>query len=185
MKPQLLGLALSFALSTVSPALAVQPTSIGANDNVTWSKVTENPFDGKVVYDRNYQNGAAIVSSWSKSGIRVTYIQKDSALVGYQPSVGFGLGIGFGHHFGLFGNTAAPIYRQSSTGSVPDSLSLAINGKVYTYTSGAVSPELSAALVSASSENVKVRLVWKDGSTKDTEIGKGTVEAWKTIFRAS
>jgi hypothetical protein len=27
-----------------------------------------------------------------------------------------------------------------------------------------------------------IRLVWRDGSTKEMEIGKGTVESWKTIF---
>ncbi len=188
MKLQLLGLGLGFALSSVSPALALQPASVRANDNVAWSKVVENPFDGKVVYDRNYQGGSVVISSWAKSGIRATYIQKDSVPVAEPPSFGFGLGFGggfgrgFGRGFGLFANTAAPVYRQSLVGSVPDSLNIAINGKVYTYTDGAVSPELSAALGSAPSQNVKVRLVWKDGRTKDTEIGKGTVNAWKTVF---
>lgn len=191
MKLRLLGLGLGFALSTVSPALALQPASVRANDSVAWSKVVENPFDGKVVYDRNSQGGSIIISSWAKSGIRATYLQKDSVPVAEQPSSGFGLGFGlgfgrgrgFGRGFGLFANTAVPVYQQSLVGSVPDSLNIAINGKVYTYTDGAVSPELSAALASAPSQNVKVRLVWKDGRTQDTEIGKGTVDAWKTIFR--
>ncbi len=175
MKPRLLGLGLSFMISMVSPALAVQPASVGVNDRVAWSKVVDNPFDGKVVYDRNYQGDSIFVSSWAKSGIRATYIQVNSVLVGYQPY----------YRRGLFFPAEEPIYQQSLVDSVPDSINLAINGKVYTYTDGAVSPELSAALVSAPAQNVKVRLVWKDGRTKDTEIGKGTVEAWKTIFQRS
>ncbi len=173
MKPHLLGLGLSFILSTASPTLAVQPASISANDNVAWSKVVENPFDGKVVYDRNYQGDYVLVSSWAKSGIRATYTQVNSVLLGYQHYPR--------HGFGVF-PYEEPIYQKSFSDSVPDSINLAINGKVYTYTNGAVSPELATALIGAPSEKVKVRLVWKDGRTKDTEIGKGTVQAWKSVF---
>lgn len=173
-KPQLLGLGLSFIVGTASPTLAVQPASISANDNVAWSKVVENPFDGRVVYDRNYQGDYVLVSSWAKSGIRATYTQVNSVLLGYDRYSR--------HNFSLF-PYEEPIYQQAFSDSVPDSIDLAINGKVYTYTNGAVSPDLAAALISAPAEKVKIRLVWKDGRTKDTEIGKGTVQAWKTIFR--
>ena len=47
MKLPLLGAGLSFIFGVAAPALAVQPASISANDNVAWSKVVDNPFDGK------------------------------------------------------------------------------------------------------------------------------------------
>ena len=193
MKWQLWGLGLGFTISMTAPALAVAPASVDANDHVEWSKVVENPFDGKIVYDRNYSSGFVFVSSWAKSGIGMTYNRIGAKLIGYD--AGFGHGgfgsFGFGHYrrgFGVglgLGYDADPVYRYYITESVPDSISLAIAGKVYTYSSGPVSPDLAAALASAPPEKIKIRLVWKDGNTKDTEIGKDTVKAWKTIFQPS
>ncbi len=179
MKPQFLGLGLglSFIVSAASPALALQPASISANANVAWSRVVDNPFDGKVVYDRNYKNDYVLVSSWSKSGIRATYTQIGTTLIGYaRPLYGFRLG---------FFPDREPIYQTSLIEAVPSSMTIAINGKLYTYENGPVSPELAAALAGATPGNVKIRLVWRDGVTKDTEIGRSTVEAWKAIFQPS
>ncbi len=198
MKWQLLGLGLSFTVSMASPVLAVAPAPVDANDNVAWSKVVENPFDGKIVYDRNYKSGFVFVSSWAKSGIGVTYNRIGSRLIGYDAGFGhsgFGLsgfGLsgfehyrrGFGLGLGLFSD-ADPVYRYYIIENVPDSISLAIAGKIYTYTSGPVSPELATALASAPPGNIAIRLLWNDGRTKDTEIGKETVKAWKTIFQPS
>lgn len=191
MKLQLLGLGLSFVVSVASPALAVQPAPVGANDNVTWSKVMENPFDGKIVYDRNYNPDFVFVSSWSKNGIRATYTELKTVLVGYDydayPRYSR-RGLGFGRYrwrdFDLFPQVA-PIYRVYATESVPESIQLAINGTIYTYQSGAVSAELAAALANAPPQNMVIRLVWRDGTTKDMTIGKGTVEAWRSIFPPS
>jgi len=179
MKRQLVGLGLGILVSTAAPALALSPATVDAGDNVAWSKVVENPFDGKIVYDRNY-----------KSGFGVTYSRVGSRLIGYDAGFGYS-GLGFGHRRGGFGfglglsSDADPVYRYYLTESVPDSISLAIAGKLYTYTSGAVSPELATALATAPPGNVKIRLLWSDGKTKDTEIGKDTVKAWKTVFQPS
>ncbi|XHX76930.1 MAG: hypothetical protein RBJ76_21190 [Stenomitos frigidus ULC029] len=190
MKWQLLGLGLSLTVSTAAPALAVAPAAVDAGDNVAWSKVVENPFDGKIVYDRNYKSGFVFVSSWSKNGIGVTYNRIGSRLIGYSTGVGYS-GFGFGHYrrglglgLGLFSG-ADPVYNYYLTESVPDSISLAIGGKIYNYTDGPVSPELAAALANAPSGNIAIRLLWNDGRTKDTEIGKDTVKAWKTVFQPS
>ncbi|SRR5579883_658310 len=181
MKRRLLGLGLGLGLwmSAIAPVLAVQPASISASDNVAWSKVVDNPFDGKVVYDRNYKDDFVLVSSWSKNGIGVTYIRLHTTLIGYDSY--------YSHHRRWFDPflDETPIYRQYAVDSAPDSISLAINGKIYTYESGPVSPDLAAALASAPSGKVPIRLVWRDGRTKDTEIGKDTVKAWKTIFQPS
>jgi hypothetical protein len=193
MKRQLLGLGLGLIVSSATPALAVPPATVEAGDRVAWSKVVENPFDGKIVYDRNYKSGFVFVSSWSKNGIGVTYNRIGSKLIGYEAGFGYsGLGgFGLGHHrrgfgfgLGLFSD-ADPVYRYYITESVPDSISLAIAGKLYTYTGGPVSPELATALANAPPGNIALRLIWQDGRTKDTEIGKDTVKAWKTIFQPS
>ncbi|XGV97143.1 MAG: hypothetical protein ACAF41_31030 [Leptolyngbya sp. BL-A-14] len=190
MKWQLLGLAVSLMVSTASSALAVQPATVEASDNVAWSKVVENPFDGKVVYDRNYKSGFVFVSSWSKNGIGVTYNRVRSKIIGYDAGFGYS-GFGFGRHrdgFGLglgLSSGVEPVYRYYLSESVPDSISLAIGGKIYTYTSGPVSPELATALATAPPGNIAIRLIWNDGRTKDSEIGKDTVKAWRTIFQPS
>lgn len=175
-KPQFLGLGLglSIILSTASSALAVQPASISANANVAWSRVVDNPFDGRVVYDRNYKNDYVLVTSWSKSGIRATYTQIGTTLIGYsRPLYGFRLG---------FFPDREPVYQTSLIEAVPSSITIALNGKLYTYENGPVSPELATALANAKPGNVKIRLTWRDGVTRDTEIGRGTVEVWRTIF---
>lgn len=194
MRQQLLVLGCSFLLiGSASPASALQPASVRAGDDVAWSKVVENPFDGRIVYDRNYKNDFVFVSSWSRQGIGVTYTQVNSVLVGYDSSPGFEYGFGYGlsrHRrrglgLGLLLGQRMPIYQRYVTDNVPDSLSLAINGNVYTYEDGPVSPELAAALASAPPTNIMVRLKWQDGTIRDTEIGRDTVRAWKTIFGES
>jgi hypothetical protein len=195
MRQQLLMLGFSlFLISSASPALAVQPAPVRASDDVAWSKVVENPFDGKIVYDKNYKDDFVFVSSWSKQGIGITYSRVDSVLVGYDYSPSFGFGSGYNYFSryrrkglgsGLLLRQRVPIYQHYVTDSVPDSISLAINGNVYTYEAGPVSAELAAALASAPPGNIMVRLSWKDGTVRDTEIGRGTVQAWKTIFGQS
>lgn len=185
MKLQLVLLGLGCIASSISPALAVPPASVSVNDGVAWSKVVENPFDGKIIYDRNYKADFVLVSSWSKKGIGMTYTQVRAVIIGdgYYPRYrrrGFGLFGGF-EGFGAFFHDQ-PVYQRFLSENAPDSVSLSINGKVYTYQQGPVLPELAAALASAPPEKVKIRLVWQDGRTKDTEIGKDTVRAWKAVF---
>ena len=193
MKLPLLLLGFSCLISSISPAFAVAPAPVSANDNVTWSKVVENPFDGKVIYDRNYKADFILVTSWSRNGIGVTYTQVRTAVIDYDYGHrrgfrlgGFGGFGGFGRsgRFGGFGEFSndEPVYQRFATENVPDSINLAISGKVYTYQNGPVSLELAAVLASAPPENVKIRLIWQDGRTKDTEIGKDTVRAWRTVF---
>jgi hypothetical protein len=192
MRKQLLslGLGLGLIFGSAAQAGAVQPVAINANDNVDWSKVVENPFDGRVVYDRNYNRDFVLVSSWSRNGIRATYSVLQSSVVGYQgygyPRFGFGFGRGY-RHFGGFGlglfAPAEPVYQNYLVAAAPDSITFSINGRSYTYENGPVSPELAAALASAPSKNMLIRLAWKNGDTRDVEIGRGTVNAWKQIFQ--
>jgi hypothetical protein len=186
-KQELLSLALSLGLSIlfnpISPAGAVQPAPIAANDNVEWSRVVENPFDGRIVYDRHYRSNFVFVSSWAKSGIRATYTQVRTELVGYR-TYDWSRPVFRGYRKFLEPYYATePVYQRYFLGSTPDAIKFALNGQIYTYESGPISPELATALASAPSQNLTIRLVWNDGMTKDVEIGRGTVDAWKEIFK--
>lgn len=46
----------------------------------------------------------------------------------------------------------------------------------------AISDELAKALRNSPAGDVDIRLVTRSGETVDSEIGKGTVEAWKAVY---
>ncbi|MGV0027747.1 hypothetical protein [Phormidesmis priestleyi] len=159
---------------------------------VAWSQVIQDPFDGTVVYDKHFTSELAFVSSWSKQGIRATYTQKRSILTGYRTTwVTEWVSDYYDckhkssckHRQRLESYpTQVPVYETFYTDLIPHRILFAIAGKIYTYESGSVSPELALALSTAPNENMRIRLAWEDGKTTDVEIGKGTVEAWRTIF---
>ncbi|MDZ8081261.1 MAG: hypothetical protein RMX35_19620 [Nostoc sp. DcaGUA01] len=45
-----------------------------------------------------------------------------------------------------------------------------------------VNQELATALKNAPDQNLDIRLVLEGGQTVDSEIGKGTVKAWRSIY---
>ncbi len=188
MKKQLFGLGLSvgLALSLGSFAEAVQPAPVEGNANVQWSKVISDPFDGIVVYDKNFSpsdRGFVFVTSWSKGGIRATYTWYESDLIGYKTVWRSRWIQRKGKKFEERYSEQEPIYRYTRFDDTPKAIMFAVNGQLYTYEDGAIAPELANALTSAPVGNMRIRLVWENGKTRDIEIGKGTVEAWKTVFR--
>lgn len=199
-----LGLCLGLLAGSMAPAGAVLPVTVSPNSNTEWSRVIYDPFDGPIVYDRNYDTGGsfAFVSSWSKQGIRATYTDCRTDIIGYDPAwrrpwgigLGFGRGYGggYGRHWGGWGGwggylfpASEPVYRRLCEQHSPRTIRFAINGQQYTYENGMVSPELAIALKSAPTQNLTVRLVWENGATTDVAIGKNTVAAWKTIFNGN
>lgn len=44
------------------------------------------------------------------------------------------------------------------------------------------SDKLATALQNSPEGNINIRLVTRSGETVDSEIGKGTVKAWKAIY---
>jgi hypothetical protein len=188
MKKQLLALGISvgFVLSLGSFAGAVQPAPVEGNADVQWSKVISDPFDGTVVYDKNFNpsdHGYVFVTSWSKGGIRATYTWYESAIDGYRTIWRSRWVHRKGKKVEEQYPEQEPIYRYTRFDNTPKAILFAINGQRYTYEEGAIAPDLATALVSAPPGNMRIRLVWENGKTKDIEIGKGTVEAWKTVFR--
>ena len=176
------GFALSLTIATGAAAL-VQPAAVNENSRVEWSQVISDPFDGQIVYDKNFSDRFACVSSWAKSGIRVTYFEYWQELVGYTTVWRSRTVTRYGKNRYESYPTREPIYQKRSRQKTPDKIMLSINGQVYNYEGGAVSPDLATALTNAPKVNVPIRLVWADGSTADSVIGTRTVEAWKTIFQ--
>jgi len=181
------GLSTGLALSVAPASLAVAPVTISQNMKVEWSRVMDDPFDGKVVYDKNFDPGGTFefISRWSPQGIQATYKEYFSEIVGYR-TVWRSNWVGTGKkRREVRYADQEPIYRRYSTNRTPKAIKFAINGQVLTYEQGAVSPELATALASAPPGNMTIRLMWEDGGSTDMAIGRGTVEAWKTIFRPS
>lgn len=182
-----LGLCLGLLVGSTAPVWAVLPVTVNPSSRMEWSKVMQDPFDGPIVYDRNYdtRGSFAFVSSWSKQGIRATYTDCRTDVIGYAPvwRKPWGFGLGFGRRWGSWFPYEEPIYRRLCEQQSPQTIRFSINSQQYTYDNGVVSPELAAALRSAPLQNLTIRLVWENGATTDVAIGKDTVAAWKTIFK--
>ncbi|MBW4538865.1 MAG: hypothetical protein KME43_06910 [Myxacorys chilensis ATA2-1-KO14] len=188
-----IGLVLSLNVTPATLA-AVQSAPVQEDSPVAWSQVINDPFDGSVVYDKHFTNRFAFISSWSKQGIRATYVKKDSILIGYE-TVWETRWVPDAYCDRRKSNrcksrkrqesypTQRAVYREVRTDLTPRRILLAVRGQVYTYESGSVSPDLAMALSNAPDENTRIRLEWENGGTSDIEIGKGTVKAWRTIFK--
>ncbi|MEE3718844.1 hypothetical protein V2H45_19040 [Tumidithrix elongata RA019] len=180
-----LGFSLSLILTNAAQVWAVQPASVDQHADVSWSRVIDNPFDGRIVYDKNYTDDFAFVSVWSKQGIRATYTRYWKVVDGYKPV--WRTRRVYSHHEGKYIDREyqdrEPVYRQLSEDLSPREILFAIRGKVYRYEDGIVEPELANALANAPSGNMTIRVILQNGKTFETEIGSDTVEAWKTLFR--
>ncbi|HIK17908.1 MAG TPA: hypothetical protein IGS53_21830 [Leptolyngbyaceae cyanobacterium M33_DOE_097] len=189
MNKYLLALGISFGLSFANtiPAIAVEPAPVRGNARVEWSRVVNNPFDGQVVYDKHFKNGEFdFITSWSPTEIRATFTRYWQEVVGYRTEWRDRT------YYDRKGRQRTksypeqvPIYKQHRKDFAIASMLIAIEGNVYEYTGGVVSPELANALANAPTEqNIPVRIVFIDGATEDMEIGKGTVSAWRRLFGA-
>ena len=174
-------------LSLETTAAAVTPLDLSRLSNIEWSTVMTDPFDGRVVYDRNFDPGGdfEFVSRWSPQGIQATYRTVQSELVGYRTFWSARSIWQQGRRRYLSFPEQEPIYRRYAEERTPAAIKFAVNGTVLTYEQGSVSPELAIALATAPPGNMTIRLVWTDGSFTDMAIGRGTVAAWKTIFAPS
>ena len=174
-------------LSMEATAAAVTPLDLSRLSNIEWSNVMTDPFDGPVVYDKNFDPGGdfEFVSRWSPQGIQATYRTVQAELVGYRT---LWLSRSVWRHgrqrYWSFPEQE-PVYRRYAEDRTPAAIKFAVNGTVLTYEQGTVSPDLAAALANAPAGNMTIRLVWTDGSFTDVAIGRGTVAAWKTIFAPS
>jgi hypothetical protein len=187
-----MGMSLGFLCCLASPSFAVEPVidavgvaSPSENRSIPWSQVMTGEA-GPIVYDRHRiqpslltkfflpvigvlpnQEQSEILSSWSRSGIRVTRIE----MVQVVDEVGRGR------------RPAKFVHREEARETSPLSIEVLIEGRSVCYESGPVSAELAAALARVNEGNVLMKLHWPDGSMTESRIGEGTVLGWKQIFR--
>jgi hypothetical protein len=195
----LLGSSLAVLSPQVCPALTIQEVAtlaqassdlpvvksagLSPDINVPWSKTVRivDPFEGEFigVFDRNslggylYREGSKqVLSLWTPLSIRVLVtVNSGEARSSFY--------------------TAGRVYPRPDfirfvTTKKVDKLLLKVREKVFQLDGStgtfAVSQELATALKNAPDENLNIRLVLEGGQTVDSEIGKGTVKAWRNIY---
>jgi hypothetical protein len=159
-------------------ALALEPSTIQERDNVRWSQVVQDPFDGQTVYDKDFNPYSVLVSTWSPKAIRVTFIQRNDIIVGYHQVPKYST---YADGSLKVDYVNEPITKDRV--EIPKELRFVIHEKPYIYTDGEVSPELAQALINAPSGDMVIRAIWQNGTNYNMRIGSGTVAAWKTVFQ--
>lgn len=184
----------TMGLMAALPAHAVAPVAVDRDADVAWSTVIDNPFDGKLVYDKHFTDDFAFVTSWSNREIRASYTRYWREFTGYRV---------------VYQETQERVcldrryYRRDCreytyiTRRRPKreatytnhseilglrTLSFSVHQKIYTYTGGPVPPELGRALANAPEGNMLVRAELANGTVIDLPIGEGTVRTWRSIF---
>ncbi|MGI2909397.1 hypothetical protein [Tolypothrix sp. VBCCA 56010] len=161
----------------------VKSTALGTDMDVPWSKPVriEDPFEGNYVgiFDRNYfwrdflntNARIEVISLWSLNSIRVLMAYKDRNC-----------------SYGLYHYTSVPssgCLVSNSTLKITN-LYIKLGERVFRLEGNngtfKVSSELAAALKNSPPKNVSIRLVSESGETVDSQIGKATVEGWKTVY---
>jgi hypothetical protein len=56
------GISVGLLFSVTPSAFAVLPASVNQDADVAWSNVVDNPFDGKLVYDKHFTDNFAFVT---------------------------------------------------------------------------------------------------------------------------
>jgi len=179
------GMSIGLLLTFTPSAFAVIPTSVDQDADVPWSSIVENPFDGKLVYDKHFSDDFAFVTSWSKQGIKATYTEYWSEVVGYRRVWRDRRVWHRDRYINQRYSDRDPIYDRRLRSQSPKAILFSAQGKIYTYTEGEVNPELSAVLASFPAGQTTIRAVWNNDQTTDFPIGAGTVESWKTIFKSN
>ncbi|ASC72653.1 hypothetical protein XM38_036110 [Halomicronema hongdechloris C2206] len=161
----------------------VDSAALGIRRDLPWSEPVQidDPFEGQFigVFDRNYffdqfLNARArieIQSLWSPESVRVLLMTRDRDCSGHSIHHGTLLDLGC---------------LELTTSRKVTELFVRVDEQVF-QVSGEnnlfqVSDEFAQALQTAPHENVSIRLVTETGEVVDSEIGQGTVEAWKTVY---
>jgi hypothetical protein len=168
---------------TSSDLPVVKSAGLSPDMDVPWSKAVRivDPFEGELlgVFDRNslggylYREGSKqVLSLWTPSSIRVLVTLNS----GEARSSFYTAGRVY----------SRPEFLRFVTSKKVDKLLLKVREKVFQLDGSngtfAVSKELATALKNAPDENLDIRLLLEGGETVDSEIGKGTVKAWRSIY---
>ena len=162
----------------------VDSATLGTHRNLPWSEPVQidDPFEGSFVgvFDRHsfsdrFLNTTArieVQSLWSREFNRVLSIIRDrdclSGSFRVSPDLSCSEFSNARNIIQLFIKVDDDVFK--------------IDGQNNTFL---VSDELAQALQNASETSIDIRLVAESGESIDSEIGEGTVEAWKTIYNAN
>jgi hypothetical protein len=188
------------AAQTAAEYPVVESVRLHPNLNVPWSRPVRitDPFEGSFlgVFDRNdishrdlgYGSGK-LVSLWSRDSVRVLLITQQGRCTlayntGFPGFYGFFpyrrvTGLFYDYPYGpvcVGINTPREIQRLLIRAGEKV---LELEGQNNAFT---VNDEIATALRNLPTQNVDIRMVLEGGETVDSEIGKGTVAAWKTIY---
>ena len=187
------GISSETVVAQTSPRLAkaaaelpiVKSAALGTNMNVPWSQPVRivDPFEGDYlgIFDRNYfyrrflntNARVEVVSLWSRDSIRFLLAYRDRDCLSAHSF----------YHSPFPLRTGCAV--ANTTLNVAN-LWLKVDNQVFqiagTNNKFPVSPELATALKNSLPENVEIRLVAESGQAIDSEVGKGTVQAWKAIY---
>lgn len=160
----------------------VKSAALGASLNVPWSQPVKviDPFEGDylAVFDRNYfyrrflneSTRTEVVSLWSRKSIRFLLADRDHNCFS-------------GHSF--YTNSLSSVCDSNNTREAIE-LFIKVGEQVFRLEGQnsifAVSDDLALALQNSPIGNINIRLVTRSGETVDSEIGKGTVKAWKAFY---
>lgn len=175
------------AISTSAADLpVVKSAALGTSRDLPWSKPVRvaDAFEGTfvAVFDRNFfykevlnTNARVEVQSlWSRQSIRFLLTASDRDCQR-----------GLSYYGSLAGSTCSELIGSKNI----IELFVKIGGQVFRVpgqnSTFSVSNELANALQNAPIENISIRLVTESGGTVDSEIGKETVKAWKTVYTNS
>ncbi|WP_156915088.1 hypothetical protein [Rubidibacter lacunae] len=155
----------------------VKSIALGANRNLPWSEPAQidDPFEGSFVgvFDRHiffgrFLNTSArieIQSLWGPESIRVLSIVRDRNCLSHSVR-------GFCSDFTNARNIITLLMK--------------IDGEIFEVTGQnsqfPVTPELATTLQTTPEEEIAIRLITDSGEVIDSELGKDTVRAWKTVY---
>ncbi|MEJ6484654.1 hypothetical protein N0Y54_25615 [Nostoc punctiforme UO1] len=168
---------------TSSDLPVVKSAGLSPDMDVPWSKAVRivDPFEGEFlgVFDRNslggylYREGSKqVISLWTPSSIRVLVTVNSGQATSFFYTAGYVY--------------PRPDFIRFVTTKKVDKILLKVREKVFkldgSIGSFAVSQELATALKNAPDENLNIRLILEGGQTVDSEIGKGTVKGWRSVY---
>jgi hypothetical protein len=185
----------------------VKSTELSPYLNVPWSKPVQvvDPFEGSflAVFDRNdigsralgYSGIGNIVSLWSRKSIQMLLTVNQGACgSSYTSNLYSSL---YPRSYGGYPRFYRPYFHRPAYFYGPPCVNiitprtvqkllvkvgdqvLRLEGENSVFQ---VSDETAAALKRAPEKNVDIRLVLEGGETVDSQIGKGTVSAWRSIY---
>lgn len=160
----------------------VKSAALGASLNVPWSQPVKvvDPFEGDylAVFDRNYfyrqflneSTRTEVVSLWSRKSIRFLLADRDRNCF-------------LGHSF--YPRSLSSVCDSNNTREAIE-LFIKVGEQVFRLEGQnsifAVRDDLALALQNSPVGNIDIRLVTRSGETVDSQIGQGTVKAWKAIY---